>query len=58
MLVREENGESYIPREMKFSLVLNSVNMHTLVLKTLTTVIPPKYMHKTLSAVIQRTLSG
>lgn len=50
---------SYIPREMKFSLVLNSVNMHSLVLKTFTMIIPPKYMHKTPSIIIERTtLSG
>lgn len=29
----ERKWGSYIPREMKFSLVLNSVNVHSLVLK-------------------------
>lgn len=45
---------------MKFSLVLNSVNMHTLVLKTFTMIIPPKYIHKTPSIIIKkkRTLCG
>ena len=56
----KRKGGSYIPREMKFSLVLNSVNVHSLsAKKSFTMIIPPKYINITpFNNYKRKTLSG